>query len=414
MPILLSLRSTSLVFLLTLPVAACATGGTIEGTSGPGGRPGSGGEPGTGGEAGTGGAAGGATSQGGSTTGSGGGFMESACPPGSFATGLDLGKELACEPIAPAARDAINEGCAVYLGWQDACTGCNLPPSKWGYASASGCQNGAGAGNTCTAPTLDGAAIQLFGLDFDGDVNADDKIHLGLHCPAVPSTPVLGPCETGSYAVSLGDGGATCVPAAASVIDHVRARCNLYFGWRDACDGCTSAPDRWGSVGPTSCTIGSTGTSTCTTFALGGSQVQLFGLSTGGDVDGNDKLYLALHCTDPQTATTTTKDACPAGQLITAVSADGTLTCESPEKVVADYFDQHCTFYFGLRDECSGCSLPPTKWGRTRNGFCTNDNGVDNTCTSTVLGGNTMEMFGLNPDGDVDGNDKLYIGFRCD
>ncbi len=402
------------LLLLAAPLAACASGGTVDTTTSAGGTAGAGGT--TGGEAGTGGAAGGATttSQGTTTTDTGVTFVESACPPGSFATGLDFENKLACQPLAPAARDAVNQGCALYLGWLDACTGCDLPPSKWGYTSPSGCQNGAGAGNTCAPATLDGADIQMFGLDFDGDVNADDKIHLGLHCPARDGTPVKGPCEAGSYAASLGDDGATCVPAATPVIDHVRARCDLYFGWRDACDGCTSAPDRWGVIGPTSCTVGSGDTSTCTTTTLGEADVELFGLSTGGDVDGNDKLYFALHCAEPQPATTTVKGACPPGQLITAVAADGTLTCESPAGTVAAYFDEHCTFYLGLRDGCNGCSDPPTKWGRVKNGFCTNDNGVDNTCTQTILAGQTLEMFGLNPDGDVDGNDKLYVGFRCD
>jgi hypothetical protein len=415
----LALTSRSFALVLATSITACATGGTVEPTSSPGGSAGAGG---AGGNAGSGGAAGAVTSHSGgdggttvtSTTGAGGApLVESTCPPGSFATGVDLEGKLTCQPIASAARDAINEGCALYLGWQDACTGCELPPVKWGVTSPAGCQNGAGADNTCSSPTLDGAAIQMFGLNTDGDVNADDKIHLGFHCPAVAAAPVDGPCEIGSYAVSLG-GTTTCIPSTAPVIDHVRARCNLYFGWRDACDGCTSAPDRWGNVGPMGCTIGSGDPSTCGTFPLGGADVQLFGLSTGGDVDGNDKLYFAVHCTEPQAASTMTKGACPPGQLITAVAADGTLTCESPEGVIADYFDQHCTFYLGLRDNCNACTDPPSKWGRVQNGLCTNDNGVDNTCAQTILGGKLMEMFGLNPDGDVDGNDKLYVGFRCD
>lgn len=341
-------------------------------------------------------------------------FVESACPPGSFATGLDLQNKLVCQPLAPAARDAIHQGCALYLGWLDSCTGCDLPPSKWGSTSPSACQNGAGAGNTCSTPTLDGVAVQLFGLDFDGDVNADDKIHLGFHCPAADGSPLEGPCETGMFAVSLGEGKTTCIPAAEPVLSHVRSRCSLYFGWRDQCDGCTSAPDRWGNVGPTGCTIGSGDTSTCTIASLGGADVQLFGLSTGGDVDGNDKLYWALHCNEPESATTMTQGTCPQGQLITAVASDGTITCESPAGAVAEYFNQNCTFYLGLRDQCDGCADPPAKWGRVKSGFCTNDNGIDNTCTQTVLGGKTLQMFGLNPDGDVDGNDKLYVGYRCE
>lgn len=404
-------------------VGACATGGTVEtggtGAGGSGGeRPaGSGGSGGTTGSAGSGGSTTTTTvsTSGSGGSGAGGGLTESACPPGSYATGLDFANKLVCAPLSPEARDAINEGCSIYLGWRDACTGCDLEPAKWGRAWAKGCENGVGADDTCSAPTLDGVAVQLFGLSPDGDVNQDDKLYMGFHCPAAAGTAVDGPCEPGSYATALpGDGTSKCVPAAAPVLDHVRARCSLYFGWRDSCDGCTSAPDRWGRIGPSGCTIGAGDTGTCTTPMLGGEAVQTFGLNPGGDVDGNDKLYVALHCEAPQAASTKTKGACPAGQLITSVAADGTLTCESPAEVVAAYFDEHCTAYFGWRDGCNACTDAPTKWGRLRDDFCTNDSGVDNTCTETILGGATLSMFGLNTDGDVNGDDKLYVGLRCD
>ena len=167
-------------------------------------------------------------------------------------------------------------------------------------------------------------------------------------------------------------------------------------------------------MGPSGCTIGLGDTGTCTAPMLGDKAVQLFGLNTGGDVDGNDKLYLALHCDDPAMGSTSTKGTCPPGQLVTSIAEDGQVGCESPAKVVAEYFDAHCTAYFGWRDGCNGCADPPDKWGRVRHGFCTNDNGVDNTCTQTILGGKTLEMFGLNTDGDVNDDDKLYLGFRCD
>jgi hypothetical protein len=44
---------------------------------------------------------------------------------------------------------------------------------------------------------------------------------------------------------------------------------------------------------------------------------------------------------------------------------------------------------------------------------CANGAGADNTCGTFMLGDDSVTMFGLNPDGDVDGNDKLYVGFRC-
>lgn len=391
---------------------ACATSSEVGESGGASTTSATGGAGGTGGSGGTGGAT---TSSSSSSSSSSTGFVASACPDGAFATGLDLEGKLACAPLAPIARDTINGACSAYLGWRDACSDCDLPPTKWGHASPAGCENGAGANDTCTTPTLDGVAVNLFGLNFDGDVNGDDKVHLGFSCPSPDGTKVDGPCAKGTYAASLAaDGTATCVSAQTPVLEHVGAKCGLYFGWRDACDGCTSAPDRWGQVSPTGCSVGLGPQSTCTTPTLGDEAVQLFGLSMGGDVDGNDKLYLALHCEDPAMGATMTKGACPAGQLITAVAEDGLLTCQSPAKVVADYFDAHCTFYFGWRDGCSGCTDAPDKWGRVRSGFCTNDNGVDNTCTETILGGKTLEMFGLNTDGDVNDDDKLYLGFRCD
>ncbi len=409
--------SARAAFLLALSTSlvACASSTAIE-TGGAGGTTTSTGGRGPGGSGG--GGSGGATTSSTTsttTTTTMKGFVAGACPAGSFATGLDLQNQLLCAPLTPLARDAINAGCSVYLGWRDACSGCDLPPTKWGHASQAGCENGAGADDTCTTPTLDGAGIQMFGLDFDGDVNTDDKIHLGFYCPSPDYAMVDGPCGQGTYATSIAaDGKATCVAASAPVMDHVGTRCGLYFGWRDACDGCTSAPDRWGRAGPTGCTIGLGDTGTCTPTMLGDETVQLFGLNTGGDVDGNDKLYMALDCEEPKTGTTATKGTCPPGQLITSIAEDGTLGCEVPAKVVADYFDAHCTVYFGWRDGCGACTDAPDKWGRVRHGFCTNDNGVDSTCTETILGGKTLEMFGINTDGDVNGDDKLYVGFRCD
>ncbi|MEZ4296650.1 MAG: hypothetical protein R3B70_16910, partial [Polyangiaceae bacterium] len=359
----------SLALLIALAAPACASGVDVGDTSTTAGAGGTGGN--TGGSAGTAGTGGDPTTTSTSDTSTPTTTpttitpVESACPPGAYAVGLDFENKLSCQPFTPAARDAINDGCSVYLGWRDACTGCDLPPTKWGYASATACENGAGANDTCTSPILDGTAIQLFGLDFDGNVNSDDKVHLGLHCPAADSTPQDGPCPVGSFATTLGDT-TKCIPAAAPVLDHVRTRCGIYFGWRDACDDCTSAPDRWGMTSPTGCTVGLGGTNTCGTYALGDQEVGLFGLSLGGDVDGNDKLYMALHCDPAVPGGATTKGACPPGQLITAVDAEGLFTCESPAQLVAKYFDDHCTLYFGWRDSCNGCTDPPAKWGRMR------------------------------------------------
>jgi hypothetical protein len=69
------------------------------------------------------------------------------------------------------------------MGWRDGCNGCTTPPTKWGRVSHAGCENGTGADNTCASTPLDGASVQLFGLNIDGDVDDNDKFYVGMACP---------------------------------------------------------------------------------------------------------------------------------------------------------------------------------------------------------------------------------------
>ena len=39
--------------------------------------------------------------------------------------------------------------------------------------------------------------------------------------------------------------------------------------------------------------------------------------------------------------------------------------------------------------------------------------GTDNTCAKQTLGGKSITLFGLNTDGDVDGNDKFHTSLHC-
>ena len=51
--------------------------------------------------------------------------------------------------------------------------------------------------------------------------------------------------------------------------------------------------------------------------------MRLFGLNTGGDVDGNDKLHLAVACAPPTTSPPTrSQTLCPPGQFVRAIAAD--------------------------------------------------------------------------------------------
>ena len=85
-----------------------------------------------------------------------------------------------------------------------------------------------------------------------------------------------------------------------------------------------------------------------------------------------------------------------------------------PNSVLRDYVNANCYVYFGWRDSCDGCTSAPIKAGRTRglSGACTSFGG-DSTCQNRSLFGQTLDLAGINTDGDVDGNDKFYIGIKC-
>jgi hypothetical protein len=153
--------------------------------------------------------------------------------------------------------------------------------------------------------------------------------------------------------------------------------------------------------------------STCTDMTLGGETVKLFGLNPDGDVDGNDKLHAGIRCGPAAAATSSTMTLCPAGQFVVGVSLDGSFECESPAPLIAQHVAASCNLYLGWSDNCEGCNTPPAKWGKARVGACANGVGTDNTCTTFPLGGEQVALFGLNPDGDVDNNDTLFVGFRC-
>jgi hypothetical protein len=197
------------------------------------------------------------------------------------------------------------------------------------------------------------------------------------------------------------------------VADYVATQCTLYLGWQDDCDGCVTSPVKWGLAGDASCANGIGADSTCTEMMLGGETLKMFGLSPDGDVDGNDKLHVGLRCAPVAAATSSTMTLCPAGQFVVGVASDGSFQCESPVPTVAQLVAGSCNLYFGWSDNCDGCTSPPAKWGKARVGACENGVGADNTCTTFTLGTDQVAMFGLNPDGDVDGNDTLFVGFTC-
>jgi hypothetical protein len=338
------------------------------------------------------------------------------CPAGQLATGVDASGDLTCTTIDDATAVAVRSRCSVYLGQHDSCDGCADPPAKWNEIDPLSCSVGAGAGNACVQATLDDPTtpVELAALDLDGDVNDDDKLYTTLHCITAPRSPQPAPCAPG-WAINGKSGDTwTCAPISEAAVGYVRSRCAVYLGWQDKCDGCTTAPTKWGFANDAGCTNGAGGNDTCTTATLGTETVNLFGLNTDGDVDGNDKLHLGLSCDPTPGAGTASMTTCPDGQFVVATHADGSFECADPAAVFAAYVGAHCALFLGWHDSCDGCTEPPTKWGKVSTGTCANGAGADDTCTAFALGDATVQMFGLSPDGDVNSDDTLYVGFRCD
>ena len=342
------------------------------------------------------------------------GRLADRCDTGELATAVAANGQVTCTPIDVATGQAVDNHCSVYLGWRDDCDGCTTDPAKWGFVGGDRCTSGAGAGNTCTTQTLGGAQVRMFAIDPDGDVDGNDKLYGGLHCTTPgASTGAIAPCPAGEFVVGTNGASTRCAPLASVVAAYVKEQCSLYLGWQDECNGCMTIPAKWGRSGDAGCMNGIGGDNTCTKPMLVDQTVDLFGLNPDGDVDGNDKLHAGLRCGAAASAMSSAMTMCPAGQFVVGTAADGSFLCESPAPAITNYFADHCTLYVGWADNCGGCTTPPTKWGSAKVGSCANGIGADNTCTTFTLGEAPVALFGLSPDGDVDGNDALYVGFHC-
>ena len=339
-----------------------------------------------------------------------------ACPVGQFLTGIDGAGNLSCADLDVLTRTTINESCSVYSGWRDSCPGCVDPPAKWGWASGTSCQNGSGTDNTCALADLGGVSIQLFGLNTDGTVDLNDKFFTSLHCAAPSGTDqqATGACPTGQFVTGQSGAGLTCTSGPGAVLTYVRAHCSIYLGWRDNCGNCTTPPDRWGRANDDSCDVGIGPGNSCNPASLGTESVNLFGMNTGGVVDGNDKFYVAFHCAGAPGDAGPTSSICPAGQLVTAVNGNETIQCASAGAAIERYARQHCFVYAGWRDSCSACTTAPAKWGRVNDTICENGVGLNDTCSDATLGTESVRLFGLNTEGTVNDDDKFYAGFHCE
>ena len=228
-----------------------------------------------------------------------GGTPLATCPEGQLAIGVASDGTLACATVSSAAADAVAARCSIYAGFRDNCDGCADAPAKWGAAGPGSCTAGSGGGNACVTATLDeGGAVSLAALDLDGDVNGDDKFYTSIHCIAAPREPRPAPCAPG-WAISARNVTGTwmCTPLSEAAVDYVGGRCSVYLGWRDSCTGCTTPPAKWSVNGPVACSPGVGAGNTCLDATLGDATLPMFGLSTDGNVNDDDTLYLGLRCT---------------------------------------------------------------------------------------------------------------------
>jgi hypothetical protein len=338
--------------------------------------------------------------------GTGGGTLTGSCAPGEFAVGVNNGA-LVCTPLGSIVRDWVNQNCFVYYGWRDDCNACQSDPAEWGRTSDALCENGVGTQNVCVTPSLGGQSVRLYGLNPEGDMDGNDKLYIGIRCN-VPAAGAAGQCPPGEFVTSAAGSALTCAPIDAAAQAVVNADCSLYAGISDNCDGCLAPPAKWGRVNESSCQNGIGLNNTCTAPTLGPDIVRLFGLNADGDVNDDDQLYLGLHCAGSGSAVT---GQCPPGQLMNGFGSAA--ECAPIDLPLQEYVSTSCFLYHGWIDNCDGCTSPPLKWGRVNDSSCQNGAGADNTCSTHLLNGNIVRLFGLNTDGDVNDDDKLYYGFQC-
>ena len=217
-------------------------------------------------------------------------------------------------------------------------------------------------------------------------------------------------CDAGEFVTGVVDGQFDCSPISGTALSAMNAHCSIYLGWNDVCSGCTDPPAKWGRASANSCENGAGLDNDCITASLDGENVQLFGLNTDGGVNFDDQFHAGLRCATPDDPPLT--DPCPPGTFVTAVSANG-VECTTAERLVVSYVQQNCNLYFGWRNVCDDCTDPPDQWGYTSPAACVSGNGGQNTCTTPDLNSIFPNLFGFSPEGNVDDNDKFYVGLYC-
>src|SRR5690606_11431370 len=97
-------------------------------------------------------------------------------------------------------------------------------------------------------------------------------------------------------------------------------------------------------------------------------------INTDFSVDDDDTFYVGFHCSGANASGSTVAEACPPGQLVVGVHADGMVQCASPLPAIEAAIRSECHIYLGWRDGCGACTEPPTKFGRVGHDSCDHDN----------------------------------------
>lgn len=349
--------------------------------------------------------------------GAGGGSSTQACPQGEFVVGRKGDGTIICQGVGPALATVFHNQCTLFWGWRNACEDCGNPPEKWGLTKPNLCALGPGDDNECIGATDASQTIQLFALNTDGSVNGDDTFYIGIHCAPSGKTPTIsktsGQCAKRHFVSKYGELGMDCASADSALSTYIINSLSIYFGWRDSCTGCSDPPNKWGVVSPLKCSLGAGSDSGCISAKLNNKTVQLLALNLDGDVNNDDKFYVGTHWKPAKALPTQTASACPAGQFVTKVFADGTVECRNLAPAAQDFAESRCPLYFGWRGNCESCGQAPAKWGRARGTSCSLIAGSNSGCSTATLAGTQVELLGINTDGNVDDNDVFYAGMKC-
>jgi hypothetical protein len=216
-----------------------------------------------------------------------------------------------------------------------------------------------------------------------------------------------GACPANQFVVGIDAGKIVCSSLVPFVRDWVNPSCAVYWGWRDNCNGCSDPPAEWGYASASQCRIGLGSDGRCLRITAFGEQVEFYGVGTDGDVDGNDKFYIGMHCNEPQPAAAS--GDCPAGQYATGLSS-GSVQCSPITTAAATAFNSSCSLYAAYTWGCNGCGIID-KAGRISGDSC-NWSDSWSRCTQATLGSAAVRLYAMTPDADVR-NDMFWVGLKC-